>query len=67
MSGFKQSLEKEPCECIRCPNCGGRGTMIGSLDDSFRDDDECYACNGAGLEYECERCQMLEELDHEFD
>lgn len=61
----REAIEQEPCRCERCLVCGGRGTMIGSMSEGFRDDDECFSCNGVGVIEVCDRCHLLEEMDQD--
>jgi RecJ-like exonuclease len=55
-------LEKEPCTCVWCDSCNGRGEIpsYGRLDV-----EECEECNGGGLIEMCDRCQLLDEYNQE--
>ena len=65
--GDKLRLEQEPCVCVRCPACHGKGTQ--RIDDWSQpegyDLETCAECQGAGITETCDRCHWLEDMDHE--
>lgn len=71
--GMKR-VSAEPCRCVSCPDCGGkgsyavdmRGRYVGPyLTDDLDDLETCESCGGCGITETCDRCQLLEEMDHE--
>lgn len=68
-------VSAEPCRCVSCPNCDGRGSYavnmrgqyIGpSRTDDLDDLETCESCGGSGITETCDRCQLLEEMaDHQ--
>ena len=61
----KERVEKEPCRCVICAVCDGTGQMI--IDHSLDgvELDHCDYCNG-GITEVCDRCQLLDDMDHDF-
>ncbi len=75
MSDWRKQLEAEKCTCEYCPTCNGTGNVwydfAGRYLGNSRCDDldsmeSCDECRG-GITDVCERCQMLEDLDHDED
>lgn len=71
-----EKLEKEPCRCVRCAECGGSGNVWISMDgkyvgkhrsDDLDDMEPCDECGGSGITETCERCQLLRDADHDAD
>ncbi len=56
-------LEAEPCRCVTCPDCRGSGRWGGDVVDW----EVCETCGGLGVVEVCDRCQLLEDMDHEAD
>ena len=71
-----QKVETETCCCVRCGDCNGSGTVwfdwrgqyLGnSRCDDLDELEHCEQCGGSGITETCDRCQLLEEMDHEDD
>lgn len=68
-----RKVSAEPCTCVRCSACDGTGSywvdIGGRYIGSHRSDDlsemeYCEECSDGIVEV-CDRCQLLEEMDHE--
>lgn len=59
-------LMARPCGCVRCGGCGGSGRMtVPALGYPEDDLESCDECRGIGLSEVCDRCNDLEELEHD--
>ena len=60
-------LEKEPCECVTCHDCSGKGyiTYSSLLYDPGDNDTEPCDCSG-GISQVCQRCSELRDLDEDL-
>ena len=69
-----EAVEKTPCTCVRCGECGGTGnvwrnydargrSVEGGMDDSS-DLETCDSCR-VGIVEVCDRCQLLEEMEQD--
>jgi len=67
-----QTIESEPCTCVRCGECGGSGTIwldfngryLGNRRcDDLDEMETCEECGGSGIVEVCARCQLLIEMD----
>lgn len=74
MTAEQIQVAAEPCRCVRCADCGGRGSYWVDLRGRYlgihRSDDmdemeTCESCGGSGIDDTCDRCQLLEDMDHE--
>lgn len=61
----REELNKEPCACIRCSACGGSGRICIHDQFAFEEHDPCEECEGSGIFDTCDRCQLMDEHDHE--
>jgi hypothetical protein len=58
-------VEREQCHCLACGVCNGRGYLPTFDYRALMDEsDTCDECGGSGLAEVCDRCQLLEDLDH---
>lgn len=69
------------CECVRCSECGGQGTVYfafpgpdrggkylgNSRNDDLDEMERCYACNGSGIVEACNECLESERRAEEND
>lgn len=55
-------VSKEPCRCVSCSMCNGTGRV--RYGDYMGESDPCEDCDN-GITEVCERCQLMEELEHE--
>lgn len=71
-----KQVQAEPCHCVRCGECGGSGNIWldfkGQYLGNHRCDDldemeMCEGCGGSGIIETCDRCQLLEDMDHDDD
>ena len=61
-----RDLAGQPCTCVRCPDCLGNGNTRRSYDSWPEFElENCDTCGGSGVTETCERCQWLEELEHD--
>lgn len=63
---WRTDLENEPCSCEPCGFCRGTGNIRVpdlSMPEGW-DLEPCDQCNGGIVEV-CDRCALLEDLDHE--
>lgn len=69
-----EQLEKEPCECVSCPDCKGSGGYWTDLNGKYlgqsRWDDldqleTCEECGGSGISESCDRCTQLNDYDQD--
>jgi DnaJ-class molecular chaperone len=62
----KDELQKEPCRCETCSACRGEGAY--KIDDRSQpegfDLEFCDYCSG-GVSEVCDRCQAMEDLEHQ--
>ena len=67
-------VESEPCRCVSCDECNGfgfiwvdlRGHYLGRhRSDDMDETERCEGCGGSGIIEECDRCQVLREMDME--
>ncbi len=67
-------VEAEPCRCVPCGDCGGSGNIWVDFNgrylgnhrcDDLDEMEPCGTCGGSGIVERCDRCQLLEEMDHE--
>jgi len=74
MTDAMRKVAAEPCACRRCYECGGSGNtwvdFKGRYLGNHRSDDldemeMCEQCGGRGIVEVCDRCQLLEEMDHD--
>lgn len=66
MSEARDKVAAEPCLCILCANCNGTGSIRYSTNQFDEDETEpCDDCHG-GITDVCDRCQLLEEMEHEL-
>lgn len=74
MSELMEAISAEPCTCVSCGSCGGRGyyyidhrgRYLGSnRSDDMDESEHCEECGGGGITEVCGRCEYLAELDHE--
>lgn len=72
MTEESKRVSAEPCRCVSCHDCDGkgnyavnmRGQYIGpSRTDDLDDIEMCESCGGSGIIETCDRCQLLEEMD----
>lgn len=63
MSAEMEKVSAEPCRCVICDSCNGKGYLRYS-NNQFDDDDTepCDDCS-CGISQVCDRCQLLEEMD----
>ena len=62
----RAALLREPCTCVSCGDCRGTGTWeVPSLGYPEYELESCDTCGGSGILDVCERCQMLDELEHD--
>jgi hypothetical protein len=76
MTGGDRPPGKDECRCVSCGECRGSGTVwfaFGGreyLGNGRRDDldemETCHECRGSGISEECDRCQLLRELDDDL-
>jgi hypothetical protein len=75
VSSAIDKVRSEPCRCVRCGDCGGtgsiwvdhRGRYLGShRSDDLDEMEPCDQCSGGIVEV-CDRCQLLDEMEHDED
>lgn len=66
-----KQLEAQPCECVPCPSCSGKGNVYWLLGkyvgpdhpcDDLAELEPCEVCSNGILET-CDRCAELESYD----
>ena len=63
MTEEMKKVAAEPCHCIRCVMCSGTGRI--RVDHWYEYDTEpCEDCTNGIVEF-CDRCQLLEDMEHE--
>lgn len=64
----RDKLLAQPCRCVSCPDCAGRGFVTGRGWDEFGEgvDDHCDYCSGSGISESCDRCNELDELEEAY-
>lgn len=76
MTEQMKTVAAEPCRCVPCGDCGGtgnvwfdfRGRYLGNhRSDDLDDLEPCDSCGGSGITETCDRCQLLNDMDHEQD
>ncbi len=61
-----KKVASEPCRCVRCTFCNGKGFSSSYERNQFDWNAEtCEECGGSGIVETCDRCQLLEEMDHD--
>ena len=66
MTDAQKRVAAEPCHCVRCDYCRGSGMfMVDTGSYPEENLESCEECGGSGLVQVCDRCQLLEEMDHE--
>jgi hypothetical protein len=68
-----ERLNKQPCECVVCADCGGSGNVRVDMrghpipfGDDLADLEPCEECR-SGIVETCERCLEIEELDEQIE
>jgi DnaJ-class molecular chaperone len=59
-------VNSEPCRCVTCGECDGRGTFRAEVNLSDFDLEPCDGCGGSGIVETCDRCQLLDEMEFEL-
>lgn len=74
MNAEIERVSAEPCRCVSCHDCDGRGSYAVNIrgqyigpgrTDDLDDYETCEGCGGSGISETCDRCQLLDELDNE--
>lgn len=60
----RESVNAEPCQCVRCVMCSGTGRV--RCGDYMGDTEPCEDCEN-GIAEVCGRCELLADLDREAD
>ena len=61
-----ERVRAEPCRCVMCDCCNGKGEIRFPANNQFVEDETepCDACSG-GVADVCDRCRLLEEMEHD--
>lgn len=76
MTEAMKKVAAEACHCVSCGECRGSGNIwldfkgryLGnSRCDDLDEMETCDGCGGRGIVERCDRCQLLEDMDHDDD